>query len=156
MNSTINRTFYTCSKETLLLRYTKISKKAVKLGDFLRCSVHIFLEHDGCFWKIIIRILWKYIMKSFQVKHGHCDSITFPPKIFFWKHFIRPLPCWQQDSLLLTGPGIYPQIFHSQVHALQYLFVRGSNKQQRKGAIISNFTKAETFSSLMTTKCSWV
>ena len=22
------------------------------------------------------------------------------------------MPCWQQDSLLLTGPGIYPQVYH--------------------------------------------
>ena len=40
-------------------------------------------------------------------------------------------------------------------HALQCLFVRGSNKKQKRGRIISKFTKGETFSSLMTTKCSW-
>ena len=27
--------------------YEKDSKKAVKLDRFLRCSVHLFLEHDG-------------------------------------------------------------------------------------------------------------
>ena len=31
------------------------------------------------------------------------------------------------------------------LHALQLLFVRGSNKKQRRGRIISNFTKGETF-----------
>ena len=66
MNSTINKTFYTCSTESLFLRYKKISKKAVKLG------------HDGCVWKIKLRILWNHIMKNFQVKHGQCDSIIFP------------------------------------------------------------------------------
>ena len=35
------------------------------------------------------------------------------------------------------------------------LIVRGSNKKQNRGSIISNFTKGETFSSLMTTKYSW-
>ena len=43
----------------------------------------------------------------------------------------------------------------SKNHALQCLFVRGSNKKQKRGRIISNFTKVETFSSLMTTKYSW-
>ena len=35
-------------------------------------------------------------------------------KFFFWKLLviIRPLPCWQQDSVLLAGPGIYPQIYY--------------------------------------------
>ena len=35
------------------------------------------------------------------------------------------------------------------------LFARRSNKQQNSGRIISNFTKGQTFSSFMTTKCSW-
>ena len=50
MNSTINKTFYTCSTKSLfLLRYKKIFKKALKLGSFLQCSVHIFLGLDGGF-----------------------------------------------------------------------------------------------------------
>ena len=40
-------------------------------------------------------------------------------------------------------------------HFLQCLFVRESNKKQKRGRIISKFTKGETFSSLMTTKFSW-
>ena len=48
MNSTIKKTFYTCSTESLFLRYKKVSKKADKLVSFLECSVHIFLGHDGC------------------------------------------------------------------------------------------------------------
>ena len=82
MNSVINKTFYKRSTESLFLRYKKISKKAVKIDGFLQCSVHIFLEHDGCFWKNNLRILWKHIMKSFQVKHGQYD-IIFPPKFSF-------------------------------------------------------------------------
>ena len=45
--------------------------------------------------------------------------------------------------------------FIIELHALRCLFVRGSNKKQRRGSIISNFTNGETFSSLMTTKYSW-
>ena len=57
MNSTINKTFYACSTDSFLLRYKKISKKAVKIGGFLQCSVHTFLGHDGCFRKINLGIL---------------------------------------------------------------------------------------------------
>ena len=78
MNSTINKTFYTCSTESMFLRYKKISKKALKIGGFLQCWIHIFLGHDGCFWKIDLRILWNNVMKNFQVKHGQCESIIFP------------------------------------------------------------------------------
>ena len=46
MNSTFNKTFYTCSTESLLLRYKQISMKVVKLGSFLQFSVHIFLGYD--------------------------------------------------------------------------------------------------------------
>ena len=49
LDSTFNKTFYTCLTELLFLRYKQISKKAVKLGSFLQCSVHTFLGHDGCF-----------------------------------------------------------------------------------------------------------
>ena len=65
MNSTINKTFYTYSIESLFWMYKKVSKKAVKLGSFLQYSLHIFLGHDGCVWKIILKILWNYIMKNF-------------------------------------------------------------------------------------------
>ena len=83
MNSTISKTLYTCSTESLFLRYKKISKKAVKRGGFLQCSVHTFLGHDGCFWKVHLTILWKHIMKNFQVKHGQCESIVFPKTFSF-------------------------------------------------------------------------
>ena len=67
----------------LFLRYKKILKKAVKLGSFLQYSVHIFLGHDGYFWKINLRILWNHIMKNFQVKHGKLHSIILPRNVFF-------------------------------------------------------------------------
>ena len=36
----------------VVLKYKKISKKAVKFASFLQCSVHVFLGHDGCILKI--------------------------------------------------------------------------------------------------------
>ena len=83
MNITINKTFYTCSAESLFLRYKKIFRKAVKIGGFLQCSVHIFLGHDAYFWKINLRILWNHIMKGFQVKHAHCNSIIISKTFSF-------------------------------------------------------------------------
>ena len=53
--------------------------------------------------------------------------------------------CQQEDSLLLTGPGIYIHKFIMQLHVLQCLCVRGLIKKQRMGSAISNFTKGETF-----------
>ena len=95
-------------------------------------------------------------MKNVLVNHGQCDNIIISQKHFLWQAFVitRPLSCWQQDSLLLTGPGIFSQILH-RTPCLKCLFVRESNKKQRAGRIILNFTKGETFSSLMTTKYSW-
>ena len=51
MNSTIIKTFSTCSTESLFLMYEQISKKAVKLGSFFQCLVHTFLGHDGSICK---------------------------------------------------------------------------------------------------------
>ena len=104
-----------------------------------------------------LRILWNHIMKNFQVKqsmwHHHIHQ-----NIFFWKLLLKviimTLPCWQQDSVLLTGPGIYPQIYH-RAPCPAVLLCKGYNKQQRRGRVISNFTKGQTFSSFMTTKCFW-
>ena len=39
----------------------------------------------------------------------------------------------------------YIHKFIIELHVLQCLFVRGSNKKQRRGRIISNFTKEKTF-----------
>ena len=71
MNSKFNKTFKTCFTESTLfldLRYKKMSNKAIKLGSFLQCSVHIFLGHDG---------FLKNNFKNFQVNHGQCNIIIF-------------------------------------------------------------------------------
>ena len=78
MNSTTNKTFYTCSTVSLFLRYKKISKKAVKLGSFLQCSVHIFLAHDGDFCKN----QFKNFVKPYNEE---LSSIIFSPKYFLLK-----------------------------------------------------------------------
>ena len=80
INDTINKTFYTCFTDLLFLMYEKIFKKAVKLGSFIQCSVHMFLRLIRDFWKISLRILWNHILKDFKVKQGQCDSIS--PKTF--------------------------------------------------------------------------
>ena len=69
-----------------------------------------------------------------------------PQNIFFWKLqvIIRLLSCWQQDSLLLTYPGIYPQIYQGSP-CPGVLIVRRYNEKQRRSRIILNFTKVETF-----------
>ena len=41
-NGTANKIFYTCSTESFLLRYKKLSKEGAKQGSVLQCSVHIF------------------------------------------------------------------------------------------------------------------
>ena len=72
-----------------------------------------------------------------------------PQNIFFRKLsviVIEPWPCWQQDSLLLTGPGIYPQVYY-RTSCPAVLICKGSSKKQRSSRIIWNFTKGETFSS---------
>ena len=78
-------------------------------------------------------------MKNFHIKHGQCDSIMFPQNIFFWRLSViaRPLPCWQQDSLLLICLGAYPKIYHRTI-CPAVLICKRSNKK-----IISNFTEGE-------------
>ena len=53
MNSTINKTFYTCSTESLFLRYKKISKKAVKLGSFYNVQYIYFQDMTAASGKLI-------------------------------------------------------------------------------------------------------
>ena len=97
--------------------------------------------------RINVRILWNQIMKNFQVKHGQFDSIIF------LKTFSLESSKYLLLNLGLAGNRIlyFWQVLKSihkfiiELHALQCLFVRGSNKKQRRGRIISNFTKGETF-----------
>ena len=153
MNRKINKTFYACSSESMFLRYIKISKKASKIGSFLQCSVHIFLGNDGCFWKLDLRILWNHIMKNFQIKHSQCDNIIFRKTFFFFESSEQLLDLCLTDTMILYFWQVVEFIhkFIIDLLVLQCLLVRGSNKEQRRGRAISDLTKGETFSSLMTT-----
>ena len=139
MNSAINKTFYTCSTESFLLRNKKIFKKAVKLVSFVQCLGHIFLGHDGGFWKIKLRILWNHIMKNFQIKHGQCDSIIFPETSSF-ESFKQLLDFSFAGSRIRYFWQVLESIhkFIIELHVLQCSFVR-------RGRVISNFTKGENF-----------
>ena len=114
MNSTISKTFYTCFAESLFLRYKNISKKVVELGSFLQYLMHIFLGVDGGFWKINLRFFVKSFYEKLSSEVCLVRQHHIPQNISFWKLWviIGPLPCWLQDSLLLTGPEIYWQIYH--------------------------------------------
>ena len=117
-------------------------------------------------FRINLRIFSNHIMKNFQVKYH------IPQNIFFRKLYviiITPWPCQQQDFLLLTGPGIYPQVYHSlakwlsvrlqtkwfwvrvrlqsliEPHVLQYLLVRVSNKKTKEGQDYFKFHKRRDF-----------
>ena len=81
-------------------------------------------------------------------------SYSPPKKIFVFegcKLLLGPCPA---DSRILCFRYVLKSIhkFIIELHALQCLFVRWSNKPRRRSRIISNFTKVELFSSLMTTK----
>ena len=138
MNSTINKTFYTCSTESLFLRYKKISKKAVKLGSFLQCSVHIFLGHDGCFWKINLRILWNHIMENFQIKHGQCGNIIFPKTFSFESLADSRILCFWQIL-----KSIYKFII--ELHVLQCVFVRVPIKNKGGVGLFQISQKGDSF-----------
>ena len=49
LNSTINKSCYTCSTDSMFLRSKKTSEKAVRLGSFFS----IFLAHDAASEKLI-------------------------------------------------------------------------------------------------------
>ena len=96
--------------------------------------------------RINIRILWNHIMKNFQVKHGQCDSIAFP-KTFSFENSKWLLDLCLDNSRILYFWQVLKSIhkFIIELNVVQYVFVMGSNNKQRKGRIISNFRKGETF-----------
>ena len=69
-----------------------------------------------------------------------------PQHILFrklWVIIVKPWPCWQQDSLLLTGRGIYPQfIIELHVHVLQ-CFLWGGLIKNKGGAGLFRISQKE-------------
>ena len=89
--------------------------------------------------------MWNHIRKNFQVKYGQRDSII-SPKTFSFESSEKLLDLCLADRILyfwLVMEFIHKFII--EIHVLQCLFVRGSNKKQRTGRIISNFKKGQTF-----------
>ena len=121
MNGRIKKNFLHKS----FLRYKKISKKAVKLGSFLQCSVHIFLGHDGYFW-------------------NECDSIIFP-KTFSFESSKQLLDLCPADSRTFWQVLEPIHKFIIEIHVLQCLFVRGSNKKTKEGKDYFKFHKRRVF-----------
>ena len=77
MNSTVNKTFRTCSTKSLFLRYKKISNKAVKLGDYVTRvtrvndygkSLEEFLVPQKETYKPLNHINPKFRWKCFRIK----------------------------------------------------------------------------------------
>ena len=92
--------------------------------------------------RIDLRVFCNHITKNFQVKHDQCNSIIFL-KHFLWKalnNHNKTLDLLTPDYSLLKGPGISP-MFIIELHVLQSLFVRGSNKNKGVGLFqISSLT----------------
>ena len=97
--------------------------------------------------RIILRILWNHIMKNFHEKHCQCDSIILL-KIYSLGSSRQLL-----SSLCFVGGKMlyFWQVLESihkfilELDVLQCFFVRGSDEKQRRGRIISNFTKGDFF-----------
>ena len=126
------------TNSTLNLRSAKSTRCRVKTLFYLRNKriVHLTQLFTD------LRIFWNHIMKNFKVTHGQYD------RIFLLKTFsLRRNSNYQ--IFPLVAAGFFWQFLES-IHNLSqsfmlYLFVRGSNKQQRRSGIISNFTRGETF-----------
>ena len=74
-------------------------------------------------------------------------TASYSPKTFVFEGSKLLLGLCPADSRILYFWYVLKTIhkFIIELHALQCLFVRWSNKKQRKGRIISNFTKGEPF-----------
>ena len=79
--------------------------------------------------------MWNHVVKNFQVKHGRCDSIIFP-KTFSFESSKSLLDLYLANSRILSFWQVLECIheFIIELHALQ-----------RRGSIISNFTKKRLF-----------
>ena len=93
-NGTISKTFHTYSTESLFLRYKKICKKAVKLGSFLQCLVHIFLGHNGFLWKLNLRILRKHETMLAHSRMAILLPLIWQGTLYTWT------PIWKKSLLI--------------------------------------------------------
>ena len=108
----------------------------------------MFSTYSSRTWWLLVENWFKNFVKPY---HEELSSKTWsmwqhhiPPNSFFWKLkvIIRSLSCWQQDFYFWQ---VLKSIHNFIIDALQYLFVRDSNKKQRRAIITSNFTKRGKF-----------
>ena len=153
MNSTINKTFYTCSTESLFLRYKKISKKAVKLGSFLQCSVHIFLGHDGCF-KNCSKNFMKPYHEELPIKAWSMWQHHIFPKTFPFEGSKQLIDLCYVDSRIIYFWYVLERIdkFIIELHVLQCFFVIVGQKKSKWGVALFQISEMKKEGLLMTTK----
>ena len=105
-------------------------------------SIHIFRT-----WWLLLKNLFKNFMEPYHEKHS-CNTWSILQNHTPQKYSLRSskqllVLHFGGSRIFLTVPEIYSKI--SKLHVLFYLFVRGSNKQQRRRGIIFNFTKGAHF-----------
>ena len=81
---------------------------------------------------------------------------------YSWKHYVVEVLKWLSylfsgDSMiLLTGPAIYPKIYHRTPYPAVFI-CKGVQRKARKGSWLFRISqKWSLFSSLITTQLSWV
>ena len=90
--------------------------------------------------------MWNHIVKNFQVKHGQCDStISHETYAFEGSKLLLDLCLADSRTFYFWCDPESTNKFIIELHALQCLFVSGSNKKQIRGKIISNFTRRDFF-----------
>ena len=109
----------------------KISKKAVKLGSFLHCSVHIILGHDGCFRKITLNFCETTLWRTFKQSMVNVTA-SYSLKRFLLKILYNYWTYCLVDSRILYFWKILEFIdqFIIVLLVLQPLFVRDLTKNK--------------------------
>ena len=126
-----------------------MSKKAVKLGSFLQCSVHLFLVPDGCF------IEWwvNYFQNFLETYHEELPGKPWS----MWQHHV-PQNIFLNLDLANSRILHFWQVLESlhkfviALHLLQCLFVGGSNKN--KGGVGLFQISSLTYISQVILQCS--
>ena len=152
-----------CYDRLLLLKVYKIAAKKVQRSyASWHWRVLQNLKKKQFVFSKMTRIWWILIRALKSLKNLHFDwSLSW--KIYnVWPRKVKRIifhnteePCKVWRKLTCGSENESIQNFIIAPHILQCSFVRGSNKKQRTGRTISDFKKRETFSFLMTIKCSW-
>ena len=104
-------------------------------------------------WLVISKLtweLWQILTWTFKsLRHLHFKGPLLTKVYDVWVKKVqkvtnRPLPCWHQYSLLLTSLAICPEIYN-RTYVRQCLFVRRSDKQQRRVRLFQISQKERIF-----------